>query len=163
MQRKLKFVVAAALLAATCVVSACGSSGEEDAPAEAPANPPPDPIPNTAPLPPPTSLVCPKGTTLTYENFGEAFMLNYCTMCHSKNLADGQRGGAPIGVDFDGPDEVAIWRGSIIATTLGTTAADGKTTTTATMPPSGQVAAGELSLFADWLNCGTPGSTQRIK
>lgn len=40
-------------------------------------------------------------TTLTYENFGQAFMATYCTNCHSSDLLHSQRNGAPIYHDFD--------------------------------------------------------------
>ncbi len=40
-------------------------------------------------------------TTLTYDNFGQAFMMKYCTNCHSSDLLHSQRNGAPIYHDFD--------------------------------------------------------------
>jgi hypothetical protein len=40
-------------------------------------------------------------TTLTYDNFGQAFMTHYCTNCHSSDLTHSQRNGAPIYHDFD--------------------------------------------------------------
>ena len=40
-------------------------------------------------------------TTLTWDNFGMAFMFKYCTNCHSSQLAINQRNGAPLFHDFD--------------------------------------------------------------
>jgi hypothetical protein len=53
--------------------------------------------------PTPTGTVCPDPdpNTLTYDNFGAQFMLDYCTMCHAKALPRSQRNGAPIYHDFD--------------------------------------------------------------
>jgi len=51
---------------------------------------------------PPTESVCPpQGSTLTYENFGKAFMVQYCTRCHSSELMGAARMGAPSLHDFD--------------------------------------------------------------
>ena len=57
--------------------------------------------------PTPTGTTCPDPdpltgtTTLTYDNFGKAFMATYCTNCHSSDLPHSQRNGAPIYHDFD--------------------------------------------------------------
>ncbi|MFT3694478.1 MAG: hypothetical protein QM831_15125 [Kofleriaceae bacterium] len=40
-------------------------------------------------------------TTLTWDNFGNAFMQKYCTNCHSSDLSHNERNGAPIYHDFD--------------------------------------------------------------
>lgn len=51
---------------------------------------------------PPTESVCPPGgTTLTYANFGQPFMENYCTRCHARDLVGADRHGAPSFHDFD--------------------------------------------------------------
>lgn len=58
--------------------------------------------PGSAP-PTPTETVCPDPDplTLTYENFGEKFMTDYCTMCHASTLRGAQRNGAPFAHDFE--------------------------------------------------------------
>lgn len=50
-----------------------------------------------------TGTVCPDPdpNTLTYDNFGKAFMTQYCTMCHDSHLPYSQRNGAPVYHDFD--------------------------------------------------------------
>jgi hypothetical protein len=40
-------------------------------------------------------------TTLTWDNFGSAFMAKYCTSCHSSLLTNSHRNGAPYLHDFD--------------------------------------------------------------
>jgi uncharacterized membrane protein len=45
--------------------------------------------------------------TLTYANFGQAFLGKYCNTCHASTLSGGQRRGAPAGLDFDTPELAA--------------------------------------------------------
>lgn len=58
---------------------------------------------NSAPPPTPTQTVCPDPdpNTLTWDNFGQKFMADYCTMCHASTLPHAQRNGAPLYHDFD--------------------------------------------------------------
>src|SRR5687768_11218954 len=49
----------------------------------------------------PTGSVCPAGSTLTYESFGQDFMTRYCVRCHSSQLTGAARNDAPLGHDFD--------------------------------------------------------------
>jgi hypothetical protein len=50
----------------------------------------------------PTDTVCPDPDPgLTWENFGQKFMADYCTMCHSSTLPHAQRNGAPFAHDYD--------------------------------------------------------------
>jgi uncharacterized membrane protein len=100
-------------------------------------------------VPQPTSLVCPKGTHLTYENFGEGFLRNYCQMCHSKGLAAGARAGAPLGADFDAASDAALWRAAMLSK-AGTDMSP--------EPPVNNVSSSERAQFAEWLNCGAPAS-----
>jgi hypothetical protein len=53
--------------------------------------------------PEPTHTVCPNPDpqTLTYDNFGAQFMVDYCTMCHARALPRSQRNGAPLYHDLD--------------------------------------------------------------
>jgi cytochrome c5 len=55
------------------------------------------------PPPTPTGTVCPDPDpgTLTWESFGQKFMADYCTMCHSSTLLRAQRHGAPVFHDYD--------------------------------------------------------------
>src|ERR1041384_5518298 len=55
------------------------------------------------PPPTPTKAVCPTPDpmTLTWENFGQKFMTDFCTDCHASALHGSQRNGAPLYHDFD--------------------------------------------------------------
>jgi hypothetical protein len=131
--------------AAFCLFS-CG--GEDDTgpdPEELDLTPPP--IPNERPVPAVTGLECPAGTTLTYQNFGAAFMLEHCAMCHASTLSGADRHGAPEGVDLDSREGVAIWRGGVLSQAAGLGAK---------MPPAGSVTAAEKKLLTEWLQCGAP-------
>ena len=53
--------------------------------------------------PTPTETACPSPdpNTLTYDNFGQRFMADYCLHCHASTLPRAQRNGAPLFHDFD--------------------------------------------------------------
>ncbi len=53
--------------------------------------------------PTPTETLCPDPDpqTVTYNNFGERFMADYCLQCHLSTLPRSQRNGAPLFHDFD--------------------------------------------------------------
>ncbi|MEZ4362549.1 MAG: hypothetical protein R3B48_20325 [Kofleriaceae bacterium] len=48
-----------------------------------------------------TGAVCPTVDPPTYQTFGESFFTMYCTSCHSSTRTGAQRGGAPVGRDYD--------------------------------------------------------------
>ncbi|HEX3763793.1 MAG TPA: hypothetical protein VHW23_34090 [Kofleriaceae bacterium] len=84
---------------------------------------------------PPTSTkaLCPTPDpmTLTWDNFGQGFMTEFCTDCHSSTLLHSQRNGAPLYHDYDTlmgvleiPDHIDQWSGS------------GPAATNTLMPPS---------------------------
>ncbi len=56
---------------------------------------PPAALPRGAP----TGSVCPPTSAPTYASFGQQFMANYCTSCHSANSTN--RHGAPGGQNYD--------------------------------------------------------------
>ena len=68
-----------------------------------------------------TRTVCPDPdpNTLTWDNFGQKFMADYCTDCHASNLTHAQRNGAPLYHDYDSlrgvleiPDHIDSFAGS---------------------------------------------------
>lgn len=126
--------------------AACGSSAEDRGPDTQPARSP-EPIVVKGPIPPDTALICPKGTFLTYENFGAAFLSNHCLTCHSRNIPTAQRSGAPDSVNFDSALDAALYRTLIFAKTQGTNP---------TMPPGGTLTSNQKLALAEWLNCGAP-------
>jgi uncharacterized membrane protein len=72
------------------------------------------------------------GSTLTYENFGRAFMETYCTRCHSSSLSGDARNCAPSDHNFDTLDEIITYRDHI-----DEAAAAGPGSVNTAMPPSG--------------------------
>ena len=90
---------------------------------------------------------CPDaGTTLTYENFGEAFVDSYCNGCHGSAVTDRQ--GAPSSYVFDTRDQIAAARDRIFARA----AADNDS-----MPPGpDDPPEAEREELAEWLACGAP-------
>jgi hypothetical protein len=51
----------------------------------------------------PTQAKCPDPDpgTLTWASFGQPFMTEFCTSCHSSTLAHADRNGAPLYHDYD--------------------------------------------------------------
>ncbi len=90
---------------------------------------------------------CPPDSVLSYANFGQPFMLNWCTGCHSGDLAARDRAGAPVGVDLDTLRGVRDHAARIWARS-----ADDNLT----MPPVGTADATERFLLGEWLACGAP-------
>ena len=90
---------------------------------------------------------CPPGSLFTWENLGEAIMLNYCVGCHSENLEEGSRANAPLGVDFNTHELTQSWLERIYARS-----ADSNTT----MPPIDNMTPDERQDLGDWLACGAP-------
>ena len=141
-----------ALIALGLVGFACGGKDDTDPPETDKKEPPP--ITNINPRQPVSQSECPAGTVWTWDNMGEGYLLNYCTMCHSSHLEDDARRSAPVGADFDTPSAVQIWRANIITRIAGDTA---------NMPPSLHVPAAENTRFLNWLNCGAPSGEDRIE
>lgn len=90
---------------------------------------------------------CPEDSLLSLEGFGAPFMLTHCTGCHHSALKDGERAGAPLGVDFD---TLALVRAQ--AARIWARAGDQN----ATMPPVGPPPADERAQLGEWLACGAP-------
>ncbi len=67
-----------AILLAAATVAACSDDGESGTGAECPTTNPP-----------------------TYESFGKAFFDGGCISCHSSAKTGADRGGAPVGLDYD--------------------------------------------------------------
>ena len=106
---------------------------------------------SSAVLGPPTETVCPPTSTLTYANFGQAFMMNYCTRCHDKALMGDARMGAPADHDLD--TQIGVLR---VANHVDETAASGPAATNMSMPPNGsKPSLAEREMLAEWIACGT--------
>jgi hypothetical protein len=101
---------------------------------------------------PPTESVCPPGSTLTWTNFGQKFMTDYCTRCHDSKLMGAARQGAPSFHDFETRSGVMVVRNHIDETT-----ASGPAATNTGMPPAGpKPTLEERQKLGEWLACGVP-------
>jgi len=96
---------------------------------------------------------CQNGTLLTYRNFAEGFFMNYCNSCHSRDLPESLRSGAPTDANFDHPDGVTEWAAKIYATAASAAG---------TMPPSKNVPAADRARLAEWINCGAAVDEDRV-
>jgi len=87
--------------------------------------------------------------TLTYANFGQAFLTKYCIKCHASTAVGAARQGSPDGVNFDTPELAAKFAASIL----------NRTVTKADMPPAWinpQPTADERAKVQTWINCEYP-------
>lgn len=92
---------------------------------------------------PAVSLSCLRDPPLTYENFGDAILDRHCNSCHSIYSRVGQRGDAPLDVNFDTWEDVVAWADRIQARGV-----DDKN-----MPPAGGMVDQERVLLGEWLRC----------
>jgi uncharacterized membrane protein len=99
--------------------------------------------------PPPVEMkdyACPPDTTLTYDNFGAAFLDVNCNTCHSAD--PGHRHGAPDTFRFDTLDEVHAHAARIFVRAAATNT---------TMPPGPDDPPFDArEQLAAWLACGAP-------
>ena len=83
----------------------------------------------------------------TYETYAKGFFDSWCAGCHSPAIPEGERQGAPVGVDFDTHAKVVAASDRILARAIGPEP---------TMPPVGGGAAWERDRIEAWLRCGAP-------
>jgi uncharacterized membrane protein len=96
--------------------------------------------------PPPGDPGACETSYLEYKNFGQPFLLDWCSGCHSAALPATMRQMAPADVNFDTIDGVRRFQERIAARATGATP---------TMPPAGGPSEEERAMLAEWLNCGT--------
>lgn len=103
---------------------------------------------------PPTESVCPPPAeqTLTWENFGQPFMTDYCTDCHDSKKRGADRNGAPSFHDFDSVYGVrAVWEH------VDETSAAGPAAVNDGMPEDDpKPTLEERYKLGEWLACGMP-------
>ncbi len=90
---------------------------------------------------------------LTWENFGEAFMLSWCTGCHNSQLPTAQRAGAPCAVNLDSHAGALPFAANIKLRVVDWQMYEG----TKPMPPAAIIPDEELALLREWIDCGAPG------
>jgi len=99
--------------------------------------------------------LCPDGSTLTYETFGQNFFETYCILCHSEENAGAiERNGAPEDVNFNSIELVRP-----LARRIDFMAGIGPGREGRVMPPRpDDLRPGdeERRMLAEWLSCGAP-------
>jgi uncharacterized membrane protein len=99
-----------------------------------------------------TNATCPTPQTLTFANFGEAFMKKYCLVCHSESLPAEKRTAAPLGADYDTVERIRELKTSIDRyTAIGPSAANRLMPIAGPMPTDD-----ERTMLGAWLACGAP-------
>lgn len=99
---------------------------------------------DTPPVPPvPPAAECATLPDVSWDAWGNGFFRTYCTACHSSANAD-QRGGAPIGIDFDTRAAVKLRAADVRRVVLDN----------GTMPVGGGVFPDDLLLLEVFLACG---------
>ncbi len=78
---------------------------------------------------------------VTWDNFGEGFLLTNCQGCHASTSEE--RYGAPLEVSFDTEEQAAAFSERLRVTVLET----------GSMPPAGGVHEDDLVLLERWLEC----------
>jgi hypothetical protein len=90
-----------------------------------------------------TGSTCPSDSTLSYGNFGQAFMQNNCLSCH--------RAGGPESPTLSSLEQIQANRDVI-----DRSAASGPDATNTFMPDGASVATEERLKLGEWLACGAP-------
>lgn len=85
--------------------------------------------------------VCDTALPVSWDNWGEGFMLTHCSGCHAEGAPD--RHGAPDGVFFDSEDQVLGAAATLLRMVVDED----------TMPPAGGVREEEKILLEAWLGC----------
>ncbi len=91
----------------------------------------------------PIRAACLRDPPLTYDNFGDGMISRQCRPCHGALVRGGQRGGAPIGVDFDNEQDVLDWADAILRVAVEQES----------MPPAGGMLPRERELLAEYMRC----------
>jgi len=100
----------------------------------------------------PSGAECSDDSTLTWDTFGQKFLADYCTRCHSSELSGAQRQGAPNDHNFD---TVQAVRAEIEHT--DESAAAGPDAVNTAMPIGGPTPTeDEREKLGEWLACGAP-------
>lgn len=90
-----------------------------------------------------TGSTCPMDSTLTYTNFGQAFMQDHCLACH--------RAGGPETPTLSTLEQVRANKDVI-----DRSAAAGPKAVNTYMPDGASVAESERRKLGEWLACGAP-------
>ena len=94
----------------------------------------------------PNSVDCAEAPEITYDNFGQAFLVHNCQGCHASTAHN--RYGAPDSMYFDSVDDAWQRKDAILSACIGASA---------TMPPAGSISEDDALMLQWWLECGNDG------
>lgn len=101
---------------------------------------------------PATGATCPDDSTLTYENFGQQFMEDYCLRCHGEDVTGDARKGAPDDHNFTDWMDIMV-----LSNHIDQYAGSGPDATNEMMPPSDpKPPLEERQKLSEWIACGAP-------
>jgi hypothetical protein len=101
---------------------------------------------------PVTGATCPSDNTLTYDNFTQKFVGDYCLRCHSEKVTGAARMMAPADHNFDTYADV-----DLLSSHMDELAGSGPSMTNTKMPPSDpKPTLEERQKFSQWVACGRP-------
>jgi len=86
---------------------------------------------------------CDREPPLDWDNWGRAFMTDFCGGCHSVLYGEEDRDEAPLGVDFNTYGDVMHWSGRVLE----------RVSVTADMPPAGGPSEEERAMLEEWITC----------
>jgi uncharacterized membrane protein len=96
-----------------------------------------------------TGSTCPTGSTLTYDTFGQQFMMTYCTGCHNSAKTGDDRHKAPVDINLDTIDGIHAHLDGI-----DSEAAGGPERVNVSMPPGKKKPSEEdRKKLGEWLAC----------
>ena len=101
-----------------------------------------------------TPSVCAHDPTLTWDNFGNGYVTQFCNACHASTLPAELREGAPMGIDFDTYQGVLDYADRIEVRTVP----EG-----ADMPPGGGPSEEERARLGEWLDCQVAADIEALK
>lgn len=79
-----------------------------------------------------------------WDTVGAPFVYTWCTTCHAPSVQD--RGGAPVGVDFDTYEGVLRFLSEV----------EQRAVIDQDMPPMGGPFEDDIADFSIWIDCGAP-------
>jgi len=85
-------------------------------------------------------------STLTYENYGQPYLLTWCVPCHSSELTEEERQDAPLDANYETLQGVLDHLDKIEVLAVNSDE----------MPPVGGPEEEEQELFGEWILCGAP-------
>jgi len=96
---------------------------------------------------------CPPDSVADWDTVGQPLLSTWCTPCHTSHLIEGERQGAPVGLDFDTYEASALQVEGILSASVNSTR----------MPPAGGMSDEDREALGEWIACGAPGVPEVVE